>query len=326
MASLQTLRMFITRLKYKSPSQISRFVFTRTPILSILANSYYHIKYHTRYYDYINKNAYRLYNKNKKSLNPYAEYIVSKVKHDGVYADAIENISNIKDILNWLSKDADDLLKPILDARIRQNRLPPTRIMGIGRDTQHAQLPNSIVNFFLSDDVLNVVNACHGLLSRLNYVDVWYNMPATDDVIYYTERWHRDHEDIKMIKVFVYLSTVDETMGPFSYLTGTQYGGRIGHINPVSPPRGVAINDRQFAEITSLDQTSLKVFSGAPGTVIISDMTGVHKGGRTTAEPRTVVVATYTSDAGVDPHVYHLPESINPNSLSFAAKYAMRLE
>lgn len=326
MPPLLRQRALITRLRYKTPCQISRFIFTRTPILSVLARGYYHFKYRSRYYDYINAIARRLYRGNQNSLSPYAKNVVSTIKLDGVYSDAIDNICTRSNILDELTQDADKLLKPILDAGINQNRLPPTRIMAIGRDTQRAYIPHSFVNFFLSDGVLDIVNACHGQLSRLNYVDAWYNLPAKDDYIYYTERWHRDHEDLKMIKVFVYLSNVDETRGPFCYLKGTQLGGRISHINPVNPPGGVTIDDKQLAKITSLDLTSLKEFTGGPGTVIVSDMTGLHQGGRTTSEPRKVVVATFTSDAGVDPHVYRLPENINPNSLSFAARYALRLE
>jgi hypothetical protein len=326
MSPLPSLITLLTRLKHKKLSQIMRFFFTRTPVLSILGDVYYHLKYRTRYYHHINRAAYRLYKTNQDDLNPYTKDVVSAIKIDGVYVDDIKNISSHHNILDELTKDAARLLKPVLNKPTGQKRLSPTKLTGIGRDVQGACLPNSFAAFFLSDDMLNIVNACHGMVSRLNYVDTWHNIPATDDFVNYTERWHRDHEDLKMIKVFVYLSSVDETTGPFTYLKGSQYGGRFGHINPVKPPVGVSIDEQQFAKLTSHDSTSLTVFTGEPGTIIICDATGIHKGGRTTGEPRTVVVATYTSDAGVDPHSYRLPDSIHPNTLSFAAKYAMRLE
>ena len=326
MSPLPSLKTLLIRFKHKNLNQILRFFFTRTPVLTILGDVYYYFKYRTRYYHHINRAAYRLYKANQDDLNPYTKDVVSAIKIDGVYAGAIKNISSHHNILDELTKDAARLLKPVLNKPTGQKRLSPTKLTGIGRDVQGACLPYSFAAFFLSDEVLNIVNACHGMLSRLNYVDTWHNIPATDDLVNYTERWHRDHEDLKMIKVFVYLSNVDETTGPFTYLKGSQYGGRFGHINPVKPPVGVSIDEQQFAKLTSHDLTSLKVFTGEAGTVIISDATGIHKGGRTTSEPRTVVVASYTSDAGVDPHSYRLPESINPNTLSFAAKYAMRLE
>ena len=152
-------------------------------------------------------------------------------------------------------------------------------------------------------------------------------MPAAeDDFIYSTEQWHRDHEDMKIIKVFLYLIDVDDANGCFFYLSGTQAGGKFAHVNPVHPPRGVGASEIEIAEIMSTDDSALKMCLGEEGTVIISDTSGFHKGGRTTGKIRKVLVAFYTSDASVDQHYYCLPESIDKSSLSVAAKYALHLE
>ena len=325
MSPLPSLTTLFNRLKNKNLKQIFRFIFTRAPLLSIIGNLYFYIKYRTRYYHYINRGAYRLYNANKNDLNTYSKKIVASIKFDGVYADDIRNIAGSNDILDGLTKDSRQLLKQVLDKPHENHKLYSTKLAGIGRDVQGTCLPDSFALFFLSDNVLNIVNSCHGMLLRLNYIDTWLSIPTANDIVNYTEGWHRDHEDLKMIKIFIYLTNVDETMGPFTYLKGSQDGARHDYINPAKPPVGVEIDELQFAKLMSRDPDSLQIFTGESGTIIICDATGIHKGGRTTSKPRKVVVATYTSDAGVDQQSYCLPKSICPNNLSYEAKYAMRL-
>ena len=165
------------------------------------------------------------------------------------------------------------------------------------------------------------------MFSRLNYVDAWFNMPASEtDYTYSTEQWHRDHEDKKVIKVFLYLVDVDDGAGCFYYLCGTQTGGKLGHINPVNPPRGVQATDIDIKTILSANAASSRTCMGEAGSIIICDVSGFHKGGRPSIRARKVLVAIFTTDAGVDQHNYRLSESFNINSLSPAAKYALRLE
>ena len=62
--------------------------------------------------------------------------------------------------------------------------------------------------------------------SKLEYVDVWYSVPqpaAAERIS--SQRWHRDYNDKHLLKVFLYLVDVDEDMGPFQYVAGSQPGG-----------------------------------------------------------------------------------------------------
>ncbi len=43
-----------------------------------------------------------------------------------------------------------------------------------------------------------------------------------------SQRWHRDYNDKHLLKVFLYMSDVDEAAGPFEYVPGNMIGGATG--------------------------------------------------------------------------------------------------
>ena len=53
-----------------------------------------------------------------------------------------------------------------------------------------------------------------------------------------SQRWHRDPEDRKLCKVFIYLNDVDENAGHFTYVKGSHYLGKWGKLFPQKPPKG----------------------------------------------------------------------------------------
>ena len=72
--------------------------------------------------------------------------------------------------------------------------------------------------------------------SKLEYVDVWYSVPQPAEAQRISsQRWHRDYNDKHLLKVFLYLVDVDENMGPFQYVPGSQPGGPYAHAWPWQP-------------------------------------------------------------------------------------------
>ena len=98
-----------------------------------------------------------------------------------------------------------------------------------------------------SHRLLDIGNAYLEMWSKLEYVDVWYSVPqpAAGERIS-SQRWHRDYNDKHLLKVFLYLVDVDEDMGPFQYVAGSQPGRpvreRLGlaAARPALPDRGRA--------------------------------------------------------------------------------------
>jgi len=84
--------------------------------------------------------------------------------------------------------------------------------------------------------MLDVANAYLRMWSKLEYIDVWYSVPqAAGSERVSSQRWHRDYNDKHLLKAFLYLVDVDESMGPFQYIPGSQPGGPYADAWPWSP-------------------------------------------------------------------------------------------
>jgi len=59
--------------------------------------------------------------------------------------------------------------------------------------------------------------------------------------------------------------------------------------------------------------------------MLLFDACGLHRGGRTKGKPRTLLVATYASDAALDLLKYELAEPQRIADLSRQARYAIQV-
>ena len=75
--------------------------------------------------------------------------------------------------------------------------------------------------------LLDLANTYVGMWSKLEYVDVWYSVPQPEAAERISsQRWHRDYNDKHLLKVFLYLVDVDESMGPFQFVAGASRAAR----------------------------------------------------------------------------------------------------
>jgi hypothetical protein len=109
-----------------------------------------------------------------------------------------------------------------------------------------------------------------------------------------SQKWHRDPEDKRMCKVFIYLTDVDESAGPFIYVLGSQYGGKWRRISPQKPPLGAHVFEE---EVGSIPEKCIMPATGKAGTVIFCDTTGIHRGGYATAKERIMFTGAFVSRA-----------------------------
>ena len=75
------------------------------------------------------------------------------------------------------------------------------------------------VKFALQPPIISFVTEVFGTIPRLDYVTLTYSS-ASDRPLASSQLWHRDHDDTRVLKIFVYLTDVDsEDDGPFSFFT-----------------------------------------------------------------------------------------------------------
>jgi hypothetical protein len=147
----------------------------------------------------------------------------------------------------------------------------------------------------LDPKLLEIVASYLGMWPSLYSIGAWLNFP-TDAPAELSQVWHRDPEDLKLVKAFIYLSDVGDESGPFTYLPKTQpFGARNLKARNL---------DRKTRRVQDSQMTfppeAWKVCTGPANTMILADTVGYHRGGKPTVGRRTLVTLTFTSGTPID--------------------------
>lgn len=163
-------------------------------------------------------------------------------------------------------------------------------------------LDNSpIINFYLQDLFLDIAeDYLETKQIRMRNCMAYYHpknpFPPTN-----SQNWHRDTEDKKILKVFVYYNDVTQDNGALSYVKNSKFGSKNNDIwsnlNDSDYKHGYlslkAISKIPFEDITTLE--------GQAGTICFFDANGFHKGGQVRTGERLATHCCYLrSDA---PHI-----------------------
>jgi hypothetical protein len=132
--------------------------------------------------------------------------------------------------------------------------------------------------------------------TQMRYYNIWKH-EVKEGPYSGSQLWHRDREDVKILKVFICIEDVILSNGPFTYAPGTQEGGEIK-----KEPRYIIeksgtkrTTDEMMNEIVPKSNWIKSV--GKAGTVVFADTNGYHKGGEVTEGYRLLFTCMYVSPA-----------------------------
>lgn len=156
--------------------------------------------------------------------------------------------------------------------------------------------PNDVyARFAMHGPIFEIANAYFRMYTQLRYYNVWHTFSSSNQDRE-SQLWHRDFEDRYILKVFLYLSEVDDASGPFVYAKGTH-----GKARPIRDPShfveaGVKrTTDTQMEDVVPSEQWISAV--GPKGTIIFADTRGYHKGGSVRKGDRILYTCMFTSQA-----------------------------
>jgi hypothetical protein len=172
--------------------------------------------------------------------------------------------------------------------------------------------PESVyARFALQQPILQIANAYFGMYTRLRYYNVWHTL-TTKTEARESQLWHYDREDHMILKLFVYLSDIDEGAGPFTYAPGTHPKGTVRRAPGFFIENGVRrTNDEQMAAV--LPASNWIQATGKKGTIVFADTAGYHKGGLARTRDRVMYTCMFTSPTSQAPEQFtrsghiHLP-------------------
>ena len=125
-----------------------------------------------------------------------------------------------------------------------------------------------------------------------------------------SQRWHRDFNDKHLLKAFLYLVDVDEQMGPFRYVAGSQPGGPYADAWAWRP-----LGENYPTETELEDQPVIggPQLRGAEGVLVFCNTCGFHGAGsrRRTRGPRHCDLLVLASLASLTERSYRFAGSLD---------------
>lgn len=140
-----------------------------------------------------------------------------------------------------------------------------------------------IVALINAPEVLSLAGAYLGCCPTLSSVGLRWSFPSAAEATD-VQRFHRDPDDWRFVKLFVYLTDVDENSGPHVYVQGSHRAS-------------VALRARSH-DLTQIEKTygpkAAITVTGPRGTAFMADTAGIHMGMPPSNQPRLMLVAQYS--------------------------------
>jgi hypothetical protein len=283
-----------------------------------------------RYWELNNTNAKRLFEINKPTLTNIQERVLTDLNTFGIaiahyhelFADRQFWDDLYKDVSQWLESAE---VKEKERSYLEKDHLTPHGKKYIVMRYKGVTIPpdSALLEIGLRQELLNVANSYLGRFSRLYHADVWNTIPLTQRAqLTGSQRWHRDPEDIKLLKIFLYLTDVEITSGPLHYIRNSRGGEKYGHLWPQKLPLGSHPPAEELEAKLSPDDLQVCLYPA--GTFVFVDTTGFHMGGRASESRRVLATWAYVSEVAPWQRVFnleHLPASAT--NLTPAEKFAL---
>lgn len=130
--------------------------------------------------------------------------------------------------------------------------------------------------------VLRIAADYLGCMPTLSSIGVRWSFPCDDPVR--SQLFHRDVDDWRFLKLFVYLTDVDEEAGPHCFVR-TSHRSAFGLTAKAYTPE--ELERRYGAE-------RMARVTGPRGTCFMADTLGIHRGSPPTTRPRLILQAQYS--------------------------------
>jgi hypothetical protein len=130
--------------------------------------------------------------------------------------------------------------------------------------------------------ILQAVGKILGAKPTIGYIATWWSLPTGDGPPKQAENFHRDADDLRFIKLFFYLTDVDEESGPHVYVPGSHRQNKLTTIRRYT--------DEEVTQAFGNE----KRFVGPAGTAFLENTFGFHRGFPPKSKPRLVLGVTYT--------------------------------
>ena len=147
--------------------------------------------------------------------------ILASLNQDGI---AFTSLKELFPETNWLEMLQSWIIANEINLRPKRKKKFLLSYFGLDNDDSvlDIDLSNPFMRFYLDDKVLEIVCEYLGYVPQLNSLTVEKTIPVDEASSVFSQNWHRDPEEKRTIKVFVYINEVTNDNGPFVYIKKSQ--------------------------------------------------------------------------------------------------------
>lgn len=262
-----------------------------------------------------NEPSRRLFHLHRPELNPLQQRVADDLSRDGIATVHFQELFNDAERWQLLEREYDAFAQSERVQKAQRNYKGDAVDSSANKEYLIRKYPadpdigleDPWLRLALDERLLNIVNSYMGLWSKLHYLDLWYTIPLNlERSKTASQHWHRDPEDERIIKAFLYFSDVTDEAGPLHYIPGSRrlrgpYGNLWHRRSEAYPP------EKELEERIPHDKWW--VGNGPKGTLALVDTTGFHRGGYATRKARLSATWTYVTPAS------YLARRFRPDSL-----------
>lgn len=279
-----------------------------------------------------NPKATRLFEGSKPELSNAQRRVVIDLQNIGVATIHITDLFGAEGARLWedFKKvahsfiDKESTQKEIEKFKSGQNTSWKDYVIRMHPTGTEINLEHFMLQMPLRPELLDTVNSYLGLWSKMIGADLWYTIPINSGRgRTASQNWHRDPEDRKLVKVFLYLFDVGPDAGPLEYIPESRIGRKYDYLWPETTGGGGYGYPPQ-EEIEKAVPASDRIACTVPaGTFVFCDTSGFHRGGYSTGKERVLGNWIYVTPASRYTSFFKLDGNERVSSLRPNARYAL---
>lgn len=172
-----------------------------------------------------------------------------------------------------------------------------------GKDYEHKKHPklntllagnNPLLQLALSDEVLSIAKSYFNDNLKLFLANYWHTVISAKKTREASQNWHRDPEDKRILKIFLYLNDIGEENGAFEYVKHSANGQVHDQVYPQSLFISNYVEPQNNTIANTLKSNIVKA-NFPKYTILFADTTGFHRGGFATSGERKMAHLIFTS-------------------------------
>jgi hypothetical protein len=252
----------------------------------------------------LNADARRVYLASQPKLSLLQKRLADELLENGIASTTLDELFPGKEMLSVLAQYKDTLPEIAEEDKFGKKKFL-SHYWGLNPILDFS---NPYLTFSIDPIVLDTVNAYMGMHALLKHYDLALTLPVPEGTLpSMSQNWHRDPEEKRTCKVFIYLSDVDAGAGPFTYIPKTTWHAKWGKLFPQRPPAGVYPNAQELEK--AIPREHWKSMTAKAGTVLFGDPTGLHFGGYATKSSRLMFTASFTAPSFSERPWYRYPKA-----------------